>query len=268
MENKNCMFFSDLVAGQRNAKLKVRVARMWNSRNAKLDDLFMSLDLLLLDEKGHSMLGTITVEDVEHFRSLLIEGNVYHLSDLMIIPARKNYKQTSNENMIQFFGHTKSFEVGCVVIHEFFFIHEGKPTLNSTSTIKIYLNLNIPEVDEFHHRFFSILLHTFQITISSKFASYGATPFKVTQILKDETKERATTRDVTTTASDSDDLSIAHYIAQSLEETSKFSPTVVSKQPKPSSSIKIQETTPKKPRSKRSIASSFGKGKKPMCSST
>ncbi|EEF41739.1 conserved hypothetical protein [Ricinus communis] len=46
----------------------------------------------MIDEKGDTMQGTIPKQLADHFKQLLKEGNVYHISDFMIVLAQPNYK--------------------------------------------------------------------------------------------------------------------------------------------------------------------------------
>nr|CAD1831554.1 unnamed protein product [Ananas comosus var. bracteatus] len=67
--------------------------------DTKTKNEIMSLECLLIDEKGRSMQGTIRKFDVQHFKSIISEGTVYIMENFNVIPYK--YKIVDDKYIIQ-----------------------------------------------------------------------------------------------------------------------------------------------------------------------
>ncbi|XP_019091966.1 PREDICTED: uncharacterized protein LOC104742206 [Camelina sativa] len=101
----------DLVIGKTMQHVTVRILRMWEARNFKLNGTLMSLDMLFLDEKENVIQGSIFHRFIGKFKGHLEKGKMYLISNFEVVPTYGFYKVTDNPFTIRFMETTKIVEV-------------------------------------------------------------------------------------------------------------------------------------------------------------
>ncbi|XP_010435094.1 PREDICTED: uncharacterized protein LOC104718961 isoform X2 [Camelina sativa] len=97
----------DLVIGKTMQHVAVRILRMWEARNFKLNGTLMSLDMLFLDEKENVIQGSIYHRRIAKFEDHLEEGKMYLISNFEVVPTYGYYKVTDNPFTIRFLDSTQ-----------------------------------------------------------------------------------------------------------------------------------------------------------------
>ncbi|XP_038718713.1 replication protein A 70 kDa DNA-binding subunit-like isoform X2 [Tripterygium wilfordii] len=98
---------SQLQISNRQWKIKAKILRLWDSINHNQNELLISVDAYIIDEKGDNILVTITPENAEYFRAVLHEGDVYFFSNFSVFPVRNTYRPCPNKYMLKFDKRTK-----------------------------------------------------------------------------------------------------------------------------------------------------------------
>ncbi|TVU16344.1 hypothetical protein EJB05_39903, partial [Eragrostis curvula] len=89
--------------------IKVKVIRLWDSINNRTDEL-MSLDMILIDEKGDVIHATIGKNLIDTYRPQIRESAIYSFSNFRVQDSLR-YRPVSNELKIAFNYNTKVKEV-------------------------------------------------------------------------------------------------------------------------------------------------------------
>lgn len=80
----------------------------------------------ILSLQGNTMQATIRKHDVEHFKQILSEGNVYVIENFNVIPSRDKYQVVNRKYMIQISNWTNIVEIkddaASIPFHIFSFI--------------------------------------------------------------------------------------------------------------------------------------------------
>ncbi|KAE8768691.1 hypothetical protein D1007_59809 [Hordeum vulgare] len=83
--------------------------RMWDSINPSTDEL-ISIDMILMDEQGHTIHATIWKNLIDNYKSKIDEGSIYAFSNFKVVDSTK-YRPVSNEIKITFLYNTKLKEM-------------------------------------------------------------------------------------------------------------------------------------------------------------
>ncbi|XP_020082553.1 uncharacterized protein LOC109706160 isoform X2 [Ananas comosus] len=169
MESVRCI--KDLKPEIEECALKCRVTRIWDAVNTKANNDFISLDLILIDEKGDQIHAVIKKVHATHFRPLIQEGKIYVISNFKVLLNRLSFRPVHNNYMISFYAITSIKEIKNDIIgiqrHQFEFLdfHDvpkrlnndlhltGELQLNTTSATKIYVDLDILEAERLRSKF-------------------------------------------------------------------------------------------------------------------
>ncbi|WCJ37842.1 hypothetical protein M5689_018941 [Euphorbia peplus] len=117
----------DVLSSEKDTwKIKVKVLRLWKSFNTKDNNIVMSLDMILLDEHGTTIQGSVRKFQIMKFEKQLQEGKVYFLQNLKIVPAAQSYRPVRNDKKIPFLLTTiitPIDEIDCgISTHKFDFV--------------------------------------------------------------------------------------------------------------------------------------------------
>ncbi|KAM0823815.1 hypothetical protein ACQ4PT_070616 [Festuca glaucescens] len=98
-----CKALREIQATSRGKELtiKARVARLWDSVLIKNGEL-VSLDMILIDQEGTMMHGVISKAYTTKFRPLIVEGNVYTITNVRVMPAAPKFRPVKNDIIIKF----------------------------------------------------------------------------------------------------------------------------------------------------------------------
>ncbi|XP_021733164.1 replication protein A 70 kDa DNA-binding subunit E-like [Chenopodium quinoa] len=165
-------------------KIKVRVSRLFDVLNFRKQDSLISLDMVLLDEEGDYIHASIKSNFVQPFRPKLIEGKVYTIRYFSVVPNKNQYRiccifmldvvgmvvneigdsieiedkwgkraqiklwnkvfteYTKQKNQLNDFTKPFPIIITSTMVKEF----NGNFNLTSSSSTKIYTNVEVPEV--------------------------------------------------------------------------------------------------------------------------
>uniref|UniRef100_A0A8R7PED8 DUF223 domain-containing protein n=1 Tax=Triticum urartu TaxID=4572 RepID=A0A8R7PED8_TRIUA len=100
---------SELTTRGQAWNIKAKVMRMWDSINPSTDEL-ISIDMILMDEQGHTVHATIWKNLIDTYRAKINEGSIYAFSNFKVVDSTK-YRPVSNEIKITFLYNTKLKEM-------------------------------------------------------------------------------------------------------------------------------------------------------------
>ncbi|XP_021742812.1 uncharacterized protein LOC110708897 [Chenopodium quinoa] len=174
----------ELNSSKNDWKIKVCVSRLFDVLNFRKQDSLISLDMVLLDEEGDYIHASIKSNFVQPFRPKLIEGKVYTIRYFSVIPNKKQYRiccifildivgmvvkevddsieiedkwgkrvliklwnnvfaeYTKQKNQLTDFTKPFPIIITSTMVKEF----NGTFNLTSSSSTKIYTNVEVPEV--------------------------------------------------------------------------------------------------------------------------
>ncbi|KAJ4828821.1 hypothetical protein Tsubulata_041096 [Turnera subulata] len=93
--------------------IEVRIIRLWESINYKVQDQVISLDVILGDEEGTMMHAIANKMQVQRFRTKFQEGMAYRISKFRVLFETSQYRPVSHEKKLQFFAFTKVESIDC-----------------------------------------------------------------------------------------------------------------------------------------------------------
>ncbi|KAJ4843755.1 hypothetical protein Tsubulata_047048 [Turnera subulata] len=143
--------------------IKVRVVRLWESLNYKMQDQVISLDLIICDEEGTMMHAVANKMQVERFRGKFRKGKAYRLSKFKVLMQANQYRPVTHVMKLQILAFTKVEGIQCgtdrIPLHMFQFVDSalisercntttfltGENILSSTNATKVYLIPGIPK---------------------------------------------------------------------------------------------------------------------------
>ncbi|XP_050234509.1 uncharacterized protein LOC126682791 [Mercurialis annua] len=92
---------SELTSEKKYWKIKARVLRIWEFKQNINDVDSFGLDMLLIDEKGNTIQGTIWKADIPYFRDILQKNEIYTISGFRVTPPKKSHRCSEHSNAIQ-----------------------------------------------------------------------------------------------------------------------------------------------------------------------
>ncbi|CAL4993475.1 unnamed protein product [Urochloa decumbens] len=105
----SCDMLSEVDHAKDTWKVKVRVIRLWDAINPNSKEL-ISLDMILRDEQGTMIHGTIKKFQVNKFRPLIKEGSIYIITNFKVSMAA-DFRPIENDKMLSFLHSTKIQEI-------------------------------------------------------------------------------------------------------------------------------------------------------------
>ncbi|AES69618.2 animal RPA1 domain protein [Medicago truncatula] len=106
-------FLNELSNAAPDARIKVRIARMWNTLNITKKKEMISTDMVLIDEKENCIHATIPMRFSPSLRRVLQEGKVYVISRFEVSKNKEKYVVAGkNSSMLHFYGGTVVTEEG------------------------------------------------------------------------------------------------------------------------------------------------------------
>ncbi|VYS62284.1 unnamed protein product [Arabidopsis thaliana] len=107
----------------------VRLIQSWEVRDFKRNNLLLSVDCLLIDEKANAIQGSIHPRRLHKFKPKLIEGNIFSIHDFDVKKQQNSYRLTNHDYKIFFNDHTSMNVVDNIhndIPHEYFRIQTFK----------------------------------------------------------------------------------------------------------------------------------------------
>ncbi|XP_057455307.1 replication protein A 70 kDa DNA-binding subunit A-like isoform X2 [Lotus japonicus] len=98
---------SELRSGKEQWRIMVKVIRIWYSKGFASSKLPLSLECVLIDDKGNKIHANIKKTLMYKFEKLLVEGNVYSLSGFVLVDNTGDYKTTRHNYKICFMFKTE-----------------------------------------------------------------------------------------------------------------------------------------------------------------
>ncbi|KAJ1414961.1 hypothetical protein SESBI_18473 [Sesbania bispinosa] len=96
------------VCGRKESwRLKVKVIRVWNMCAIATPDDPYALQMLLLDEEGGLIEGTVQKQNMQRFSSIIVEGRVYKLTNFNVVKNGGNFRASGHDHKILFTVNTK-----------------------------------------------------------------------------------------------------------------------------------------------------------------
>ncbi|KAK2361250.1 replication protein A 70 kDa DNA-binding subunit B [Trifolium repens] len=179
-------FLNNLPNATNESSIKVHFARMWDNMNVRKQNEMISIDMVLIDEESNYIHASLPKNFAPKFRKKkLQEGKIYVVKQFEVLTNKKSYVVVkNNSSMLQFNDDTTYSEVeddGSILLHVFEFVkyahleprdtlkgnfcdaigpnvavitsttakrYQGDLSLNSSSSTKIYVNIDIPEAAE------------------------------------------------------------------------------------------------------------------------
>ncbi|KAG5594678.1 hypothetical protein H5410_035910 [Solanum commersonii] len=93
---------SDLDTTRDDWLVKVRVCRIWEFKNYKRSKEMISLDMIIIDEKGTLVHAVIWKNQVNRFRANLAEGSVIIIRNFMVAESMGEYRPVQSDVKITF----------------------------------------------------------------------------------------------------------------------------------------------------------------------
>ncbi|KAJ4831569.1 hypothetical protein Tsubulata_008713 [Turnera subulata] len=93
--------------------IEVRVVRLWESLNYKMQDQVISLELIICDEEGTVMHAVANKMQVKRFCSKFQEGKAYRLSKFKVLMQASQYRPVTHVIKLQFLAFTKVEGIQC-----------------------------------------------------------------------------------------------------------------------------------------------------------
>ncbi|XP_057458029.1 uncharacterized protein LOC130748801 [Lotus japonicus] len=109
----------ELRSGKQHWRILVKVVRIWYSQGFASSKLPLSLELVLMDDKGSKIHAIIKKTLMYKFEKLLVEGNVYSLSSFVLVDSSGDYKPTRHNYKICFMYNTEVRHMPHITIDEF-----------------------------------------------------------------------------------------------------------------------------------------------------
>ncbi|KAJ1392343.1 hypothetical protein SESBI_35888 [Sesbania bispinosa] len=96
------------VCGRRESwRLKVKVIRVWNMAAIATPHDPYALQMLLLDEEGTLIEGTVQKANMQRFSAMIVEGLVYKITNFNVIKNGGSFRATRHDHKILFTVNTK-----------------------------------------------------------------------------------------------------------------------------------------------------------------
>ncbi|CAN8241341.1 unnamed protein product [Cochlearia groenlandica] len=102
---------ANLTVGISMHHITVRLMQMWEARNFKKSDELMSLELLLVDNKGFVVTASIHHRRIPYYIGSLREEEIYELSKFEVVLAYERYKVTTARHSLMFTDGTQLKDV-------------------------------------------------------------------------------------------------------------------------------------------------------------
>ncbi|XP_062217799.1 uncharacterized protein LOC133918045 [Phragmites australis] len=100
-----CKTLSEIRPGKELWKITARITRLWDAILRSSGEI-LSIDMILIDEKGTMVHGVINKAYIQKFKTLIQEDNVYVIANVRVTPAAKTYRSVENDKVVNFLPTT------------------------------------------------------------------------------------------------------------------------------------------------------------------
>ncbi|KAJ1429769.1 Nucleic acid-binding, OB-fold [Sesbania bispinosa] len=104
------------ICGRRQSwRLKVKLVRIWNMCALATPEDPFATEMVLVDEEGETIEGTILKQNMRRFANLMAEGQVYKITNFGVVTSKGNFRASRHDYKIMFNANTKITAVAAAV---------------------------------------------------------------------------------------------------------------------------------------------------------